>query len=53
MPVGIGCGPGSSIPTILVAPFFNGTEAEGRKTFKPFLELGPVLEMMETRPYVK
>jgi hypothetical protein len=50
---GIGCSPGSAIPTILLSPFFNGPEAEGRKVFKYFLDIGPVVEMMENRPYVK
>jgi hypothetical protein len=51
--VGIGCSPGTAIPTILLSPFFNGPEAEGREIFKPFLDLGPVMEMMENKPYVQ
>jgi FAD/FMN-containing dehydrogenase len=51
--VGIGCSPGTAIPTVLLSPFSNGPEAEGREVFKRFLDIGPVVEMMENRPYVK
>lgn len=53
MTVGIGCAPGSNIPTILISPFYNGSEVYGRENFKAFFDIGPVMEMMETRPYVK
>jgi hypothetical protein len=51
--VGIGCPPGSNIPTILISPFYNGSEADGRQNFKSFFDIGPVMEMLETKPYVK
>jgi hypothetical protein len=51
--LGIGCAPGSNIPTILISPFYNGSEAEGRKVFKEFFDIESAMEMMESRPYVK
>ena len=51
--VGIGCASGTEIPTILISPFYNGSEAEGTETFKPFFDIEPAMSMMETRPYVQ
>lgn len=53
MAVGIGYVPGTNMPTILISPFYNGPETEGRKAFKEFFDVGTAVEMMETRPYVK
>jgi hypothetical protein len=51
--IGIGCAPGTAIPTILISPFWNGSEEKGRQLYKPFFDIGPMVEMMESRPYVK
>jgi hypothetical protein len=48
--VGIGYTPGSIVPTILISPFYNGSEADGRQNFKAFFDVGPEMEIMETRP---
>jgi len=53
MAVGIGCAPTTNTPTILISPFYNGPEGEGRKAFEEFFDVGAAMEMMETRPYVK
>jgi hypothetical protein len=51
--VGVGCAPGTDVPTVLISLFYNGPEAEGRKVFKSFFDIGTAMEMVETRPYVK
>jgi len=38
-------------PAIVVCPFYNGTEAEGRENFKAFFDLGPVVDMTKEFPY--
>ncbi|RDB18319.1 6-hydroxy-D-nicotine oxidase [Hypsizygus marmoreus] len=38
-------------PVILIFPFYNGTEAEGRANFKAFLDIGPVADMTKEIPY--
>ncbi|KXS94244.1 hypothetical protein AC578_10101 [Pseudocercospora eumusae] len=38
---------------ILLLSAFNGTEAEGKEVFKPFLDLGPVENTMAMQPYPK
>ena len=38
---------------ILLLSAFNGTEAEGKEVFKPFLYLGPVENTMAMQPYPK
>ena len=32
-------------PTVVLMPFYNGTEAEGRAKFKPFLDIGMSTQM--------
>lgn len=51
--VAVGCAPGTDVPTVLISLFYNGSEAEGRKVFKSFFDIGTAMEMVETRPYVK
>ncbi|KAG6889203.1 hypothetical protein C0995_002663 [Termitomyces sp. Mi166 len=36
---------------ILVFPFFNGSEAEGRENFKAFFDLGPIADLTKEMPY--
>ncbi|KAG6918723.1 hypothetical protein DXG01_012208 [Tephrocybe rancida] len=36
---------------ILMFPFFNGSEAEGRANYKAFFDLGPVVDMTREIPY--
>ncbi|KAG6828474.1 hypothetical protein H0H92_007840 [Tricholoma furcatifolium] len=36
---------------VMVFPFYNGSEAEGRANFKTFLDLGPVVDMTKEIPY--
>ncbi|KAF8055232.1 hypothetical protein FPV67DRAFT_872584 [Lyophyllum atratum] len=38
-------------PTILVFPFFNGSEADGRSNFKSFLDIGPDADTSKEMPY--
>jgi len=53
MAVGIGCIPGTNVPTIMLAIFYNGAEAEGREVFRSFFDIEAAMTMMETRPYVQ
>lgn len=45
------CPPPAFQPTVVLAPFFNGPEEEGRRRFKAFFDVGPVADMTRTRPY--
>ncbi|KAF5332335.1 hypothetical protein D9758_016118 [Tetrapyrgos nigripes] len=36
-----------------VAPFYNGSEADGRQVFKAFLELNPTQDLTTSLPYIK
>ncbi|RPD66712.1 FAD-binding domain-containing protein [Lentinus tigrinus ALCF2SS1-7] len=38
-------------PCIVVFLFYNGSEEEGRANFKAFLDLQPIADMAEERPY--
>ncbi|CAA7260271.1 unnamed protein product [Cyclocybe aegerita] len=38
-------------PIFVVFPFYNGTEAEGRESFKRLLEAGPIADMSKVIPY--
>ncbi|KAG5643862.1 hypothetical protein DXG03_009546 [Asterophora parasitica] len=38
-------------PAIILALFYNGTEAEGRANYKSFLDLGPVADLTKEVPY--
>jgi hypothetical protein len=51
--IAIGCAPGTTQPTIMISPFLNGPDEEGRKIFKGFFDAGPVMEMVGCRPYVE
>jgi len=53
MAVGIGCTPGTNVPTIMLAIFYNGSETEGKEVFKTFFAIEAAMTMMETRPYVQ
>lgn len=45
--------PPDFIPTIAMLPFYDGDEAEGRRIFKPFFDLGPVVDLTKQIPYVE
>jgi len=38
-------------PTIFLSPFYNGSEEEGRKAFKPFFDLGPTTDTCKEMNY--
>jgi len=38
-------------PAIVLFPFYNGTEAEGRANFKAFFDIGPVADMTKEMPF--
>ncbi|RDB18318.1 6-hydroxy-D-nicotine oxidase [Hypsizygus marmoreus] len=38
-------------PAVIVFPFYNGTEAEGRANFKAFLDISPVMDTTREMPY--
>ncbi|PPR02442.1 hypothetical protein CVT24_001991 [Panaeolus cyanescens] len=38
-------------PVIVLIVFYNGSEADGRKAYKPFLDLGPSLDLTKEIPY--
>ncbi|KAF5378484.1 hypothetical protein D9615_007137 [Tricholomella constricta] len=38
-------------PAIILFPFYNGTEAEGRANFKSFFDIGPVADLTKEMPY--
>jgi hypothetical protein len=43
--------PPDNTPTILVTPFYYGSETEGRAAFKPFFDIGPVADTTTVLPY--
>ena len=45
--------PPSFTPTIALLPFFDGDEAEGRRIFKPFFDIGPAADLTKSHPYVE
>ncbi|GJE88819.1 FAD-dependent oxidoreductase [Phanerochaete sordida] len=45
------CPPPARAPAVVVAPFFNGSEEEGRARFKAFFDVGPVADMTRALPY--
>ncbi|KAF5378483.1 hypothetical protein D9615_007138 [Tricholomella constricta] len=46
----LGLGPDGN-PAVHLIPFYNGTEAEGRSNFKPFIDIGPVADSTKEMPY--
>jgi hypothetical protein len=41
----------SFTPTFGVVPFYDSEEVEGRRLFKPFFDINPVLDMTNEHPY--
>lgn len=40
-------------PTVLVAPFYVGSTADGQAAFKPILDIGPAANQMQQFPYLQ
>lgn len=40
-------------PTFLLLVFYDGDETEGRRIFKPFFDIGPVVDLTREGPYVE
>ena len=40
-------------PALVAVVFYDGYEAEGRRIFKPFLDLNPIVDLTCERPYVE
>ncbi|PLB52594.1 FAD-binding domain-containing protein [Aspergillus steynii IBT 23096] len=41
----------SGTPSVVITPFYHGTEEEGRAAFKPFLDIGPTDDTMAELQY--
>jgi hypothetical protein len=48
--VGLTRGPDGS-PVVILSPFYNGSEEEGRKVYKFLFDLGPLADMTREMPY--
>jgi hypothetical protein len=46
------CPPPLHEPALVLVPFYNGDEAEGRRIFKPFFDINPVADLTHAQPYV-
>ncbi|KAG5651067.1 hypothetical protein H0H81_010002 [Sphagnurus paluster] len=46
----LGLGPDGN-PAIVLFVFYNGSEEEGRANYKPFFDLGPVVDLTKEIPY--
>ena len=42
-----------SKPTLIALIFYDGTELEGRKVFKPFFDINPVADLTREMPYAE
>jgi len=51
--IAVGQPPPVFAPMFIVVIFHDGSEEEGRGIFKPFFDLGPVVDMTASRPYVE
>jgi len=48
-----GCTPGTLSVGLVLNVFYDGSEEEGRKAFKPFFEVSPRMDLTQVRPYVE
>src|ERR1700738_1338923 len=51
--IGIAQPPPTFTTTLLISIFYDGDEAEGRRIFKPFFDLNPIVDLTKTRSYVE
>lgn len=50
---GVTAPPGGGHPVYMMIAFYNGDEEEGKKRFKPFLDLNPIVNTAAELPYEK
>jgi hypothetical protein len=45
------CLPGNPSPVLALTPFYDGSEEDGRRAFKPFYDIGPIEDQTQSLTY--